>query len=178
MCPQDLLSTFCACAGLSVDFRELLCIRGTFRQLSMLPQGLSSAFRMAAGLSVKFQQTSVHLQYLPSTSDNFLGTREIFRKQSAQRQNLPSISVDFPCIGGTYHKLPPTFREAGGPPVNFPSSQLTFRQDSLRPRDLSTSFHFPLLLGSSSSSTEFQTHEIFSYDSYFHYSIVRVVRLC
>ena len=119
MCLQDLLSTFCACAGPSVDFCQLLCIRGTFCQLSLLPQGLSPAFRIAAGLSVKFQQPSVHLQYLPSTSVNFLCTRGIFRKQSAQRQNLPSTSVDSPCILGTYHKLAPTFREAGGPPVNF-----------------------------------------------------------
>ena len=48
-------------------------------------------------------------------------------------------------------------REAGGPPVNFPSGQFSFCQVFLCPWDLSTLFHFPLLLGSSSSSTEFPT---------------------
>ena len=140
---RDLLSAFRACTGPSVDFRQPLSIHGTFHHLSMLLRGLSSAFSMAAVLSVNLRQLFVH--------------HKIFRKQSARPQNLPSTSVDLPCICGTYRKLGSICREAGGPPVNFPSTRLTYCQLSLRKRDLSTSFNFPLLLGSSGSSTEFPT---------------------
>ena len=54
---------FCACAGLSVDFHQLMCVRGSFH-LSVFSRRLSSAFRMAVGLPV-------HLWDLLSTSVNF-----------------------------------------------------------------------------------------------------------
>ena len=112
-------------------------ISGIFCQLPL-------TFRASAVPSINFQQLFVHPQDLPKTI-------------TARPQNLPSISVDFPCIYGTYRNLVSTFREAGGSPVNFPSGWLTFRQVFLCPRDLSMSFNFPLLLDSSSSSTEFPT---------------------
>ena len=85
---------FCACAGTSVDFRQLMCSRGTFRQLSMFPQGLSSAFRMAVGLPVKFRQLSVH------------------------PWDLLSTSVNFPCVHSTFHQLLSTFCAPAGSSVN------------------------------------------------------------
>ena len=142
----QLSSTLLESAGPSVN----LC------QIFTVPQDLLSKFSASVGPFVNFCQLYVHPQYLPSTSVNFLCTRGIFRKKSAQLQNLPSTSVDFPCICRTYCKLASIYREAGGPSANFPYVRLTC-EHSLRPQDLSTLFNFPLLLGSSSSSTEIPT---------------------
>ena len=168
MHPRDLLSTFCACAGPSVASVNFVCPRyflsifnasaGPFIRFpygSRTFRQVSSTFRTSVGPFVNFRQLSVHPQYLPSPSVKFLCTCRIVPKHSARLQNLPSTSVNFLCICRTYRKLASTFREAGIHPVNFLSSRLTFCQLSLNPRDLSTSFKFLLLHGSSSSSTEF-----------------------
>ena len=98
------------------------CVCGTFRQLSVQP--------------LIFCQLSLrphNLRQLPSSVNKL------------RPQNLLSTSVDFPCICRIYHKLASTFHVDGGTPVNFPSYWLIFRQLSLRPWDLSNSFHFPQL---------------------------------
>ena len=102
-------------------------------------------------------------QYFPSTPVNTSCTRRIFRKQSARPQNLPTISVGFPCIYGTYRKLASTFREAGVPPVNFPYYRASMHSVSLRrlyacpqdhlstfvrPWDLPSTFRVPQVLSS------------------------------
>ena len=152
-------------------FVNFLCVCGTFRQLFVRPQiihqlslrphnlrQLPSTFHASTGPSGNlsdgsgtFRQISVGPWDLPSTSVNFRAPTGSFVSK-LRPQNLLSTSVDFPCICRIYHKLASTFHEAGEPPVNFPSYRLTFRQLSLRPRDLSNSFHFPLLFSSSSSS--------------------------
>ena len=116
---NQLLSTFCAAAGISSTSVKFVSSSWTFHQLY-------STFCAAAVTSINFPFT--------------------------HRTNLLSTSVDFPCICMIDYKIASTFREAGGPPVNFTSYRLNFCQLSLRPRDLSNSFHFPLLLSSSSSS--------------------------
>ena len=179
---RNLSLTFCANVGPFVNFlcgcgcfRQLsssfLCVRGPFRQLSVWPRicrqlslhphnlrQLPSTFCASTGPSVNFsycsrtfRQLFVRPQYLPSTSVNCRApTGPTVNKLLPQ--NLLSTSVDFPCICRIYRKLASTFHEAGGLPVNFPSFRLTFRQLSLRPWELSNSFHFLLLLSSSSSS--------------------------
>ena len=109
------------------------------------------------GLSDNFRQLCLSPQDLPSTSVKFSWFHRNFCQHFLHPWDLLSTSVNFPCICRAYRKLPSTYREAAGPPANFPYVRLTFCQHSLRPQDLSTSFNFPLLLGSSSSSTEIPT---------------------
>ena len=112
-----------------------------------------------------FCQHFLHSWDLLSTSVKFPCVRSTFHQlpstfrapTGSSVKNLPATSVDFPCICRTYRKLASIYRETGGPLANFPYVRLTFCQHSLRPQDLSTLFNFPLLLGSSSSSTEIPT---------------------
>ena len=157
---QDLLSTFCVSPGSFIRFPYG---SRTFCQVL-------TAFRTSIGPFVNFRQLFVHPQYLPSTSVNISWTSVIFRKQSAWPQNLPSALVDFPCICRTYCKLASTFREAGWPSVNIPCIRRTYQL-------CSTSLYYSVVQAIQVSFLT-QTHKIFSYDSwYFHYSVVRAVRL-
>ena len=134
--------------GYAVNF---LCIYTTsvnFHQLSVRPLDLPLTFLMAVEPSVTFPWVRGTIYQLPSTFRAPKGSSA----NKLRPQNLQSTLVDFPCICRIYRKQASTFCEAGEPPVNFPSYRLTFRQLSLRPRDLSNSFHFPLLLSNSSSS--------------------------
>ena len=110
--------TFRATVGPSVPFSQLFvrswvfpstfvnfpCVRGTlcqlsaqpriFRQLSLHPHNLRqlpSTFRGSTGPSINFRQLSVHRQYLPSTSVNFLCIHGIFYKQTEAAE--PSVNI-------------------------------------------------------------------------------------
>ena len=115
---------------------NILCIRGTFHQLSVRPRKLSSTsvnFPCSRGT---FCQHSMRPQVLPSTfcastgpSVNFPCIRVIFHQLSVRQNDLSSICINFPCDLGKFRKfsvrlwvLPKTFHAATGSFVNFRAS--------------------------------------------------------
>ena len=163
--------------NLRITSDNFLCGCVTYHQLSVRLRYHPSSFSESAGYSINFlcvrrtfyklPSTLVHSRELPLTFLETAGPSVNFRQISRFHRNfcqhflhlwdLPSTSVDFPCICRAYRNLSSTCCEAAGPPANFPFIRLTFCQHSLHPQDLSTSFNFSLLLGSSSSSTEIPT---------------------
>ena len=127
--PRDLPSTFHMSAGYSIDLH----------QLYVHPRVHPSFFCASVVPFINFSQLSVHPRDLPSTflasvrlSIKFLCGCRTFRKlllTSVHPQHLPSTSINFPCISGTFHELKSTFRgpweilstfcRAAGPFVNF-----------------------------------------------------------
>ena len=113
--PQDLLST-------SANF---LCNRATCRKHSVLMRVLLSTFRASV-------VPSMNIQYVRGLSVNF---RAALRNSvnscqfSMHPQDLPSTSVNFPCVRKTFHQLsvvrstfrqiPSTFCTSTGPFINF-----------------------------------------------------------
>ena len=151
--PWELPSTFLACAGPSVDFRQLLCIRGTFREIFMCPREILSTSCTCAGPSVDFRQLlcirgtfrqlSVLPQGLSSVFRMAAGLSVKFQQPSVHLQYLPSTSVNFCAPAGssinnlhggkTYRQYQLTFRASAGLTINLP-------QLFVRPGDLLTTF--------------------------------------
>ena len=207
VCLQDIPSTFCVSAGLSVNLRELYmqprnlpstfratagpsvtsinictfsrtsvnipCDRGTFRYLQ-------STFWVVAGVSAKFRQLCLSPQDLPSTFVKYPWFHRNFFQHFLHSWDLPSTSVDLPCICRAYHKLASTYREAARPPANFPYVRCSVNIPCVRRtcQLRSTSLYYSVVQAVQQRFLP-RTHEIFFYDScYFHYSVVRAVRLC
>ena len=113
-------STFCASVGHSVN---LLCIRGTFHQLSV-------GTRKFRQLLVNFLCFPVLLCVsIPCSSGTFRPLLSTFHASVGH-------SIKFPCVFGTFREisvhprdLPSIFHTAAGPSVNF-------RKFSMRPRGL------------------------------------------
>ena len=138
MRPRDILSTFCAAAGLSVNFRQLAVpswgLRSTFRAAA----GLSVNFCACAGLSVDFhqfmcvrrtfRQLSVFPPGLSSAFRMAVGLPVKFRQLSVHPWDLLSTSVNFPCIHSTFHQLLSTFCATAGSSVNNLHGCRTYRQ--------------------------------------------------
>ena len=119
----DLLLTFCASAGTSVNFSQISMRPRTFLQLSMLPWD----FRL-------LREFFVHPR--------------IFRKHSMCPLDLPSSFVNFPCIRRTFCHLLSAFCVVVGPFVNLPCIRMTIRQHSVHQRELpSSSLNFPCVRG-------------------------------
>ena len=119
---RHLQSTFCAIAGVSVNFR----------QHSLRPRDLPSTFHAAADIPPTFL-ASTHPPELPSSVNKL------------RPQNFLSTSVDLPCICVNFSCGWGTCCQISILPVDLPS---TF----LASTGLHNSFHFPQLLSSSSSS--------------------------
>ena len=156
MWPPDLLSTFCAALGPSID---ILCVRENFREHSVnfpyvstiyhhlyVPSRVHpSTFCASALPSINFRQLFVHLRELPSTflaslrtSINFLCDRGTFCKLPStlvHPRHLPSTSINFLCVRETFRKLPSIFCAFVGPSINCLCRSETFRQ---HPSNLST----------------------------------------
>ena len=173
MQPRDISSTFRASAGPSGNFHQLsvrplylpstsiniLCGCGTFRQLSVhlrdiLPtfhasEGPSINFPYVRGHSVNFRQLSMHPRGYPS---NFCVSAEhsvIFSKHSVRPWDLPSTSVNLPCIRVTFRLLSSPFC-ASKFSVNILCGCRTFYQLFLHPRDIPcTCINFPCVSESS-----------------------------
>ena len=118
---RQLLSTFRASPGPSANFLygrgtvyqlsarlpdlpstsvNISCIRGTFHLLSVRPQNFHqtlSAFHVSVGTS----KSSVWLLDLLSTSVIIPCSHGTFRQLSVHPQDIPSSSVNFPCIQRT-----------------------------------------------------------------------------
>ena len=145
--PRELLSTFCACAGLSGDFRQLLCIRGTFRELSIRLRDLLSTFCPCAGPWVDFRQLCASV----GTSVKFPCFRRAFHLLSVWQRDFPSSSNNFPYIRGIFCQLPLTSVRPQYLPstsVNFLCTRGIFRKQSAWPQNLpSTSVDFPCICG-------------------------------
>ena len=104
-CTCNLPSTSVHFQCISRILHQLLCIRGTFHQLSVRPQ--------------------IFLQ-LVSTSVNFQCGRGTLCQHSVRPQDLPSTfrastgpSVNFPGSHGIFRKIVSTFLASKGPSVNF-----------------------------------------------------------
>ena len=172
--PWDLPSTFPASMGPSVS---IPCLRRTFSRLPSTfvhPQDLPSTFRVFAGPFIRFPYdsgtfrqvpTDVHGTFcqLPSTSCASAVPSNNFRKHFVHPQNLPSTSVDFPCIVNLCQlfvrpgDLLSTFCLAGSPSINIPCIHRTCQLSS-------TSLYYTVVQAVQQSFLP-QTHEIFSYDS-------------
>ena len=119
-------------AGPSINFPSA---RGTFRQLS-------STFHSSAGHSIiilcghgTFCQLSKQLYVWPRDFlSTFLAPMGPSLKFSSTFRVAGRPSVNFPCIHGTFCKHLSTFLESAGPSSNF-------RQISVGPRDLPSTFH-------------------------------------
>ena len=181
---RDHPSTFCASAApfvkfpcismtfikLSAHLRDLpstsvniLCIHGTFCQLSVHPWAISSTFRASAEISstsINFRALagpSVNIPYgsgifhpLLSTfcasvghSVKFLCIRGTFHQLSVLQRDLPSISINFPFVRGTFHQLCVCLWDLPSTSVNILSVRGTFRKHFMQALDLpSTSVNF------------------------------------
>ena len=126
-----------------IDCASFVCNHGTFCQLSVHPWDiLSTSVNFPCVHSTFHQLLSTFCATAGSSVNNLYGCRTYRQHQSILHEHA-GLTVNL--------------RQLIVMPGDFPSGQLTFRQVSLCPRDLSTSFHFPVLLDSSSSSTEFPT---------------------
>ena len=115
-----------------------MCIRGTFRELSMDPRDLLSTFCACAGPWVDFRQLlcirgtfrqlSVFLQGLSSAFRMAVKLSVKFQQISIHPWDLLSTSINFLCIRSTFHQLPSTFRAPAGSSVNNLHSCRTYRQ--------------------------------------------------
>ena len=146
----QLPSTFRAAAKPSVNFPciHILCISGTFSQLSVRPWYLNFSYG-----SGNFHQTTVRSRDLPSTffvsaqpSVNFRHLSIFcwtFCKLTSNFRASEGSSVNFLCIHGTFCKLLSTFLESAGPSVNILCLRRTFgRLPSIfvHPQDLPSTF--------------------------------------
>ena len=108
----ELLSTFRACTGPSGDFRQHLCIRGTFCELSMRPQDFLCTFCACAGPWVDFR----HLLCVRGTFSEL--SMRLWDLLSTFRVSAGPF-ICFPYGSGTFRQVPTTFRTSVGSFVNF-----------------------------------------------------------
>ena len=154
VCPPDLRSTFRAASGHSVNFRQLFV-----RQWD-----LPSNFCVSTEPSINICQLFVCPWDLPnssvrpldrlSTSFNFPCGRGIFHQLSVQSWDHPSAfrtsvvpSVNFPYLRGTFRQVRQLFvRLRNYTSILRASAEcsVNFRQLSVHPRDLSSTFRFEL----------------------------------
>ena len=150
---QVLPSTVCAEAEPSVSIRKL----------SICQCDLQSAFHAAAGHSVNFRQLSVHPRYLPLTSVQLFVCPWDLPKSFIRPLDRLSTSLNFPCGHGISINFPynhGTICQLSIRPWDIPSSffnlwcfrvfilqfrasaesSVNFRQLSVHPRDLSSTF--------------------------------------
>ena len=147
--PQELPLTVRASAGTSVNFAQhsirlwelpsisvnFPYVSGKFHQLSVHPLELPSTsvnYPGALGIlsnsvnflwirrpSVNFCQLSVRLWDLSSTFRASVELSVKFGGPSVRLRDLPSISVSFPCVCGTFCQFWSTLRASAVPSINF-----------------------------------------------------------
>ena len=140
----QLQSTFHAVAKLSVNFP---CNNGTSCLLSIRQHHILSN-------SINFHQLSMHPRDLPSTflvstrpSINFLCGCETFYKLPSTLvhppyfRQIPSNSINFPCAHRRFCQLFIRQWDLLSTSVNFSCVRETFREPSVRPRYLHSTFH-------------------------------------